>query len=715
MACGEVPRISLPFHSSSPRKLRDSFSPVKRQTFRVCRSGKDVIAVIKENGASFVILVALAIFDSAYGADQPSDTYPYLHPRFKTPANPGDPFWLEPHLPGGIPDSERQIPYSEYPVINGGSGPFRLTELIDEALRRNGTTHQAWEAANSLAASLIVAKSSYYPTTTLTGDAKPSYARTPDFPGETRTFETDYLPTLKVQYLLFDFGGRKAGVDAARFSLLASEFAINEKLQTVALQVLKSYYTLKQAKENQARATDILRLTAKVADEINKVKDALARSAESQKGDADTTKSLSNEHPGPVTVSLRALAPVAEEKAKAGTEAAKEPKTESELIAPDLESARFNDLTAKGDVAAAQVQLSASVGLPGDIILEVVDAGEPPDTEFLVGAIDQMIEMALRNRPDIADKYAAYKSARAMARQAQSNIYPTLNATLSGATTAADKTVRKDDPGAFSDTSTFGHSDSLVGLFEVSVPVFDGFGLINKARAARKTAEAARADLANSEIAAIADVATNLRAYDWAVQQYCAARQVTAKSCVAYATAVQEYTIALGAYQNAVIQQTNSTAPTPTATISPGTTPECITPPTCTTPTATPAATATVTSTATPTVTPNATATATPAATPTVTPTATATSTPAVTPTPTPTPTLDALRKDLRGKLNSYLKTLSDYDSAKTQLYKSKLAVFTASFQLANATGMLIPAVARGEEPSVQSIPLPHKPKLKAK
>jgi hypothetical protein len=66
--------------------------------------------------------------------------------------------------------------------------------------------------------------------------------------------------------------------------------------------------------------------------------------------------------------------------------------------------------------------------------------------------------------------------------------------------------------------------------------------------------------------------------------------------------------------------------------------------------------------------------------------------------------TLDKLREKLVGKLNNYQKNQADYDSARAQLSKSKLAVFTASFQLANATGMLIPAVTRREEPSVFTV-----------
>jgi outer membrane protein TolC len=261
----------------------------------------------------------------------------------------------------------------------------------------------------------------------------------------------------------------------------------------------------------------------------------------------------------------------------------------------------------------------------------VIEPGEPPDLQFVADAIDEMIDMALRSRPDIANKYAAYKSARALARQAQSNIYPTLNATLNGATTGADKTVRKDDPGAFSDTNTFGRSDSLSALFEVNIPVFDGFTLISKARAARKTAEAARADLANSELAAIADVATTFWAYDWAVKQYASAERLEEKSCEAYYKTEGEYQKALDDYQSEV-QKTDSSSDK-----------------------------------------------------------------------------LDKLRKELVGKLNSYQKAQPDYDSARAQLSKSKLGVFTTSFQLANATGILIPAVARHQEPSVRSLPLPHK------
>ena len=80
--------------------------------------------------------------------------------------------------------------------------------------------------------------------------------------------------------------------------------------------------------------------------------------------------------------------------------------------------------------------------------------------------------------------------------------------------------MQLDDFPTSSHTHTVGRLDNFGGAVTVTVPVFDGLTLVNKARAARRAAAAAKADLANTELSAIADVAGNLEAYNSAREQY---------------------------------------------------------------------------------------------------------------------------------------------------------------------------------------------------
>jgi len=176
----------------------------------------------------------------------------------KPPPNPATPYVTASGRIGGIPDEARQI-YGKEDLRTLTGKVWTLSDLVNEALMRNPSTHSAWESANAAAADLGTAKANYYPTVTLSGSVSGYYSRTPTFPGATTTKSGSLTPQVDVSWTVFDFGATKAGVDKARFALLASNFSFNNTLQSVALTVLTDYYSLDQAKANVANAEEALR------------------------------------------------------------------------------------------------------------------------------------------------------------------------------------------------------------------------------------------------------------------------------------------------------------------------------------------------------------------------------------------------------------------------------------------------------------------------
>src|ERR1700721_1967947 len=93
---------------------------------------------------------------------------------------------------------------------------YTLAELIDLAQQHNPETRVAWEQAKARAASLGIARASFYPT--LTAVALAATTRVATLIGEYFHRQTlgVFEPTLHVDYLWFDFGGRRGAIDVAK-------------------------------------------------------------------------------------------------------------------------------------------------------------------------------------------------------------------------------------------------------------------------------------------------------------------------------------------------------------------------------------------------------------------------------------------------------------------------------------------------------------------
>src|ERR1700744_2806670 len=104
---------------------------------------------------------------------------------------------------------------------------YELAELIDLAERANPQTRVAWDQAKQAAAAVGLAQSDYFPILALRASA--DYAREP-VPVPLNATTAGYLdltaqeaqPIAKLEWVLLDFGRRKAGVNAAKYQLLAA-------------------------------------------------------------------------------------------------------------------------------------------------------------------------------------------------------------------------------------------------------------------------------------------------------------------------------------------------------------------------------------------------------------------------------------------------------------------------------------------------------------
>ncbi len=348
-----------------------------------------------------------------------------------------------------------------------------LLELVDLALERHPATRHAWAKARQAAAQIGVARSLYWPTLSLSGRAGPTHATSPTYPGFSEVDQWIGAPQLALTWLLLDFGGRHAGLEAAREALFASNFQFNQSVQDVVFNVTESYYHL-DASEGQIHAAETnLRL-------------------------ADATLEL---------LARRARAGLA-----TATDLLQARQTQAQAV--------YNLEAARGDLQDSRANLAKALGMPANAPLSIAAPEGPPSLAVLDRETDRLVELALRQRPDLSAKYANLLALKAQARQADAAIWPTLSLQASGSRTFYDAKANANGR-SFSGDSHYNQGSAMLVM---SVDLFDGLHLVSKARAARAAADAAQADLANAELSAIAEVVIAYSGVQTAAKKFAASQ-----------------------------------------------------------------------------------------------------------------------------------------------------------------------------------------------
>lgn len=293
-----------------------------------------------------------------------------------TPASPTAVWQL-----GSMPGQERDSSAIRREHLNQAPNKtYTLAELVDFAEEHNPETRVAWEEAKSRAGELGVARSALYPT--LTAVALAASLRQAALIGEDfhRQTEGVFEPILHVEYLVFDLGGRSGAIDAAKADLLASDEAFNDAHRHIIYDVAESYYRLLNA-QGQREAAEASLENAQAVDE-----DAKAR--------------LQN-----------GLATKPDELEAAAAQA----------------QAGFDLQAAVGAVDIARGGLATALGVDPATVLKVEGIRELRMPSFIANSLDQEIERAFSQRPDVLEQLARLRGAKASIREAKSEYFPTLS------------------------------------------------------------------------------------------------------------------------------------------------------------------------------------------------------------------------------------------------------------------------------------------------
>jgi len=263
---------------------------------------------------------------------------------------------------------------------------YSLPELIDLAAKHNPDTRVAWERARSQAAALGVAKSELYPT--LAAAALSETSRSEVFFGGQfyKQATQDFQLALELNYTILDFGARSGRINAARAQLLAANFAFNDTHRNIIYQVQTAYYRVlsSMAQEDAARASLANAQTVQQAAE-----DRLAHG-------------------------LATLPDVLE--ARSATAQADY----------DLQATVGAEEIARGDLAT-------TVGASATAFIRIQPLDQIPTPESISDPVDQAINRALGQRPDLLQQVAEIRSANARVKEVRAASYPSLGITVSPA------------------------------------------------------------------------------------------------------------------------------------------------------------------------------------------------------------------------------------------------------------------------------------------
>ena len=382
---------------------------------------------------------------------------------------------------------------------------YDLPELIDIAERSNPETRIAWEQARQAAKAVGLSQSDYYPY--LAASAAASYQQelavlTSVFPSHVGAENA----TLDMQWLLFDFGERKAATTSAREQLMLANVSFNATHQQIVFNVTRHFYDF-----------ITIRQQVGVAESSLQAAQTVEQAAQSRFDNGLGTKPD--------------LLQAEQQTAQADY---------------DLESAR-------GNLSDAQVALVESLGIVPSTKLQIANVEGKPFAENPDDSLDALIDRALSQRPDLVAKLAQVRAQQAEVQKAHAAYYPKISLDA-GAGWEALQVNAYDDP-------YFGNSkpDYGVGL-SISLPIFDGFLRANKLRIAQSELRATESELANSRNAVVREVWKAYTDLKTAVRKQESAARLLSAAESAFDASLEAYRNGLGTYVDVANAQRNVTS-----------------------------------------------------------------------------------------------------------------------------------------------------------
>lgn len=365
---------------------------------------------------------------------------------------------------------------SSWVVASDLNHPLTLVELVDIALENNPSTRQTWWNANRAASALGNAKSAYYPKIGLEANIKNGrdfkFINGPD---------ADYTivgADLLLSLLLYDFGERRANIQAAKMSLLAANWQVDWNIQKVMIKVLENAYSTLHTQEVLLAARSSLEDAEKVLEAARE----LNRAGLTPVSDVYTTQATFSQMKMEVTHQ-------------------------------------------KAQLAIQKGKLASSLGLSANVPLEMADlnAIQSPSN----AQIDELTAIALRQRADLMAKQAQLSESLSILDKTRASYGPKV--TLSGRAGANH---------ALHDKAS-GAQYQIALNFEM--PLFNGFETMYKNRMAYADTKISMEELAQLQLDISLEVLTSSFSLEAATQMLPDAEDNLKNSLKAYESVLEKY------------------------------------------------------------------------------------------------------------------------------------------------------------------------------
>src|SRR6266853_601784 len=430
--------------------------------------------------------------------------------------------------PPNLPNYERELAEYHFDEAQGSShvsiNPrkiYGLAELIDIAERNNPDTRVAWERARQAAAAVGLSESAYYPLLVASAAAGydrafipfPTLAVDPTHPslsnvritggGSLVTEALTYRADLSAKWLLLDFGERSAVVAASREQLMMANVGFNATHQKIVFQVTDRFYQLGTAHQKVLVSQSALEAAQTVEQAVQaRIDNGLA--------------------------------------------------TKPELLQAQQQTAQtaFDVEATTGVESDARVALVESIGLLPTVPLHVADLGQRSTSEQTNGSVDELIERALSQRPDLVAKLANVRGKQDGIRKVRAEYYPKVAIDAHATETELDVSIDHSD--------YFGDHRPTYGVFlTASVPIFDGFGRRHKMEMAEAEMHGAENELAGARDSAVREVWKAYTDFKTALRKQDSAAKLLTVSQNAYDSVLESYQNGLSTYPEIVGAQRN--------------------------------------------------------------------------------------------------------------------------------------------------------------
>ena len=357
---------------------------------------------------------------------------------------------------------------------------YKLAELVDLALRSNPATRSAWEQARAAAAGLGIAEAAWLPALTATGTAIYSQQASGVFLFRGITTQ----PVLGLSWTLFD-QSRPAKIDQATQQLLATNFSFNRTHQKVTYQVQRAYFDYNAALALVSAAEVTVRQTGMNAESIK---------SQLEQGVATRPELL--------------------------------------LALQDKAKAEYELQAARGKVSDTQSELAESLGITPNVGLKTVAINELPLPADIESTADELIDLALSQRPDLSARLAELRAKEAEIRKAEAAFWPTVSVGARAGLTQFDYKYMSGPAGVNLPSDIRAAYLDYGGGIGFEWNLFEGFATTNAVSQATAKREAAQAEFDSLQLQIIkevwkgyADVKTALRKREYAVALLKAAEQ----------------------------------------------------------------------------------------------------------------------------------------------------------------------------------------------